>query len=107
MTVRNIAALAALGLMARGGIAAAQRRRDTTTTCVGEHWLAPRELRTKEGYTVFMERPSIVAMRGAVFSKAGAFSRKRTNPPTGTGPKPASMRETAGRVDRFGERVPA
>jgi hypothetical protein len=46
-------------------------------------------------------------IREAVFSKAGALSRKRANPPTGTGPKPTSMWEAAGRVDRFGERAPA
>lgn len=38
--------------------------------CRGERWLPPRELHTREAYTVFLERPSIAPLRGRVFLPA-------------------------------------
>ena len=67
MTVRNVAMhLALASLISRAQIAAGQRR-DTAPMCVGERWLPPREIHTKKGFTVYMERPSVVPMRGAAF----------------------------------------
>jgi len=62
-----IAALLALGTLPACATLAAAKRSDATAACVGERWLTPRELRTKEGYTVYLERPSVVAMRGVTF----------------------------------------
>jgi len=75
-----IAALLALGTLLPCGTVAGAQRSDTTGACVGERWLPPHELRTKEGYTVFLERPSIVAMRGGTFLAA---SPTRTLDPLG------------------------
>ena len=66
MTVRNLARLLVLiPLVTRGVIARGQK-----APCSGEVWLPPRELRTREGYTVFLERPSIAPMNSAVFMPA-------------------------------------
>ena len=65
MIVRNVATRLALALLISHSEFAASQRRDTTAQC--ERWLPPRELRTKEGFTVYMERPSVVPMPGAVF----------------------------------------
>ncbi|HEY2378415.1 MAG TPA: sialidase family protein [Gemmatimonadaceae bacterium] len=68
MTVRNVAALSALAsLVASACIAVGQRVEDTATSCVGERWLSPHELRTPDGFTVFVAHPSITRVRGDVF----------------------------------------
>lgn len=68
MTARNVAAqLMLAAATASSGVA--QQRVDSAT-CTGEHWLAPRALRTAEGYTVYMALPSIVPLRGEMFFSA-------------------------------------
>jgi len=71
MTVRNVALLLALmPPMTVARDARAQRREDTSNVCTGERWLPTHELRTREGYTVFMERLSIAPLRDNVFLAA-------------------------------------
>ena len=71
MTVRNVAALVALASLAVGVRSArSQPAQHTVTACTSERWLPPRELRTRAGYTVFLERPSIAPLRNAVFLAA-------------------------------------
>ena len=66
MTVRNLAVLLVIIPLTTGGIVA----QGQSSTCAGEAWLPPRELRTPEGYTVFLERPSIAPLHSAVFMPA-------------------------------------
>ena len=66
MTVRNVAALLALIWV----LAAALVAQGQDSVCRRETWLPPRELRTRERYTVFLERPSIAPMRNEVFLPA-------------------------------------
>ena len=62
----NLATLLAfVSLIATAFVARAQN-----SVCTGERWLPPRELRTREGYTVFLERPSIAPLRGELFLPA-------------------------------------
>jgi hypothetical protein len=65
--VRNVAAAlsALVPLIAGAFVTQAQ-----DSACTSERWLPPREVRTREGYTVFMERPSIAPLRGEVFLPA-------------------------------------
>jgi hypothetical protein len=68
MTVRNVAGL--LGLLLGGTIGtstSAQEPAGTAKRCLDGRWSPPRELRTPDGYTVFMERPSIVPVGGKAF----------------------------------------
>ena len=66
MTVRIVAPLVALVIFSATASAALAQN----LTCTGERWLPPRALQTREGYTLFMERPSIVPMRGELFLPA-------------------------------------
>ena len=67
MTVWNVAVHLALAALISHPEVAASQRGHTAAKCAGERWLPPRELHTQEGYTVYMERPSVVRMPGAVF----------------------------------------
>jgi len=70
MTVRNVASHLALAALISHAEVAASQRGATTAKCTGERWLPPREIHTKKGFTVYMERPSVVPMPGAVFLTA-------------------------------------
>src|SRR6476646_5176112 len=70
MTVRNVAVHLALAALISHAEVAASQRGATTAKCTGERWLPPREIHTKRGFTVYMERPSVVPMPGAVFFTA-------------------------------------
>jgi hypothetical protein len=67
MTLRKIAVRLALAALMPHAEVAASQSGDTPAKCAGERWLPPREIHTKEGFTIYMERPSIVPMPGAVF----------------------------------------
>jgi hypothetical protein len=70
MTVRNVA-VAMVGMVGQlllvVAVALHAQNRPTRSTCRDGHWLPPHELRTAEGYSVFLERPPVMPVLGKTF----------------------------------------
>lgn len=76
MTARNVAAmvvrlmLVQLALPPVARVALAQGADTVDKSCVGGRWTPPHPLHTAEGYTIAMDRPAILPLRGETFMTA-------------------------------------
>jgi hypothetical protein len=68
MTARNVAAMLVQFLFVLSARElSAQQSDERSRACRGGRWLPPHELRTADGYTLLIERPSVVRVHGETF----------------------------------------